>query len=171
MKKSGRNRVERAWLCLAFIVVLTACAKERSGPFDIPAAAPPVADMSSLNASEVRAAAEISASKIHFAFDKWDLRPESMGTLERIAGLLRENPSLKMRIGGHCDERGSVEYNYVLGERRARAAYGVLVSKGVNPEQLEMYSYSKLAPFVPGKNEAAHAKNRRDEFAVMSFCQ
>lgn len=175
------NRNKRNWmyglcavLALGLVTALSACAGKREGPFDVPAAVSPGAEMgapvvSGSNPAEQQAAAEIAASKIYFSFNKYELRPESEQALSRIAELLRLNPGLNVRIGGHCDERGSVEYNYALGERRARLAYSTLVGKGVSPSQLEMHSYSELVPAAPGKDEASYALNRRDEFETLGL--
>jgi peptidoglycan-associated lipoprotein len=78
-----------------------------------------------------------------------------------------KNDSLKVQIQGNCDERGSDEYNLALGERRAKAAMDYLVTLGVPAEQLSITSYGKETPVDPGNNEAAWAKNRRDDFAII----
>lgn len=166
---AGRSPVVIAvFFAVLFCGQLAGCnAQPRSGPFDVPAAVPVVMVPQTADAETLRAAEEIAAQRIYFAFDKADLSPQSMQTLTRIAALLRQHPDIRMTINGHCDKRGSVEYNYALGERRARAAYGVLTSQGVKPAQLEMYSYSKLVPASPGNTAADHARNRRDEFVVL----
>lgn len=80
---------------------------------------------------------------------------------------MRES-SAKIRIEGNCDERGSVEYNLALGERRAKAAQQYLTTLGVKPERLSIISYGKEKPSVQGNDEASMTKNRRDEFVVIS---
>jgi peptidoglycan-associated lipoprotein len=107
---------------------------------------------------------KIGADKIYFAFDSNELTQESRQILTEKADLLKANPALNLLIEGHCDERGTNEYNLALGERRARVAYEFLVLLGVNPSRLSIISYGEEYPAVQGSNEAAWAKNRRDEF-------
>ncbi|MCH5231973.1 MAG: OmpA family protein, partial [Muribaculaceae bacterium] len=81
---------------------------------------------------------------------------------------MRQYPSIRVRIEGNCDQRGTQEYNLALGERRARAAYEYMVMLGVNPSQLEMISYGKERPAVQGSGEQAWSMNRRDDFRVIA---
>ena len=101
---------------------------------------------------------------VHFDFDKYDLREDARRTLARDAGRIKENGQLKIRIEGHCDERGTVEYNLALGEKRARAARDFLVSQGIPVSRLSIISYGKERPLESGHNESAWAQNRRAEF-------
>ena len=94
--------------------------------------------------------------------------PEYKDMLKTKAELMKKYPSIRVRIEGNCDDRGTQEYNLALGERRARAAYEYLVTLGVNPSQLEMISYGKENPAVQGTGEAVWAKNRRDDFRVIA---
>ena len=107
---------------------------------------------------------KIGADKIYFAFDSNELSQESRAILQEKADLLKANPALSLLIEGHCDERGTEEYNLALGERRARAAYEILVLVGVESSRLQIISYGEEYPAVQGSNEAAWSKNRRDEF-------
>lgn len=117
---------------------------------------------------EMRAAIQqITDARVYFAFDKFDIKPEYKEMLKTKADLLKKYSSIRVRIEGNCDERGTQEYNLALGERRARAAYEYLVMLGVNAGQLEMISYGKERPAVEGHGEAAWSKNRRDEFKVI----
>lgn len=104
---------------------------------------------------------------IYFDFDKYDLRPDARKTLEENAKVLRENPTWKILIEGHCDERGSNEYNLALGERRARAAMEYLVQLGIDPSRLSIVSYGEERPVDPRHCEEAWAQNRRCEFVVV----
>lgn len=106
----------------------------------------------------------IGANRIYFAFDKSDLTSESREILEEKAALLKEHPSLVLLIEGHCDDRGTNEYNMALGARRAQAAYDYLVLSGVDASRLSMISYGEEYPAVPGSGEEVWSKNRRDEF-------
>jgi peptidoglycan-associated lipoprotein len=106
--------------------------------------------------------------KIYFNFDSANLSDSSRNTLAKNGALLAKETMARIRIEGNCDERGSAEYNLALGERRAKAAQQYLITLGVKPEQLSITSYGKEKPAVQGNDEAAWAKNRRDEFVVVS---
>jgi peptidoglycan-associated lipoprotein len=107
---------------------------------------------------------KIGADKIYFAFDSNELTQESRQVLTEKAELLKANPALSLLVEGHCDERGTNEYNLALGERRARAAYEFLVLLGVDSSKMQIISYGEEYPAVQGSNEEAWAKNRRAEF-------
>jgi peptidoglycan-associated lipoprotein len=111
-------------------------------------------------------ALESELQKIYFNFDSADLSDASRTALSKNADLLSKQPSVKLRIEGNCDERGSDEYNLALGERRAKAARDYLVNLGVQPDRLSVISYGEEKPADPGHDEAAWAKNRRDEFVI-----
>ncbi|MDR2744959.1 MAG: peptidoglycan-associated lipoprotein Pal [Desulfovibrio sp.] len=118
---------------------------------------------------EMRAAIQqITDARVYFAFDKFDIKPEYKDMLKSKADLLKRYSTIRVRIEGNCDERGTQEYNLALGERRARAAYEYLATLGVNPGQLEMISYGKENPAVQGSGESAWSKNRRDDFRVVA---
>ncbi len=110
---------------------------------------------------------EITQNRIHFAFDSYELNQEARSTLQKISGHMKNFNDLRLIIEGHCDERGTAEYNLALGERRARAAYEFLVLLGVPSNQMQIISYGEERPLVPESNEAAWAKNRRAEFKVL----
>ena len=118
---------------------------------------------------EMRAAVQqITDGRVYFAFDKFNVENQYKEMLKQKSDLMKQFPSIRVRIEGNCDDRGTQEYNLALGERRARGAYEYLVMLGVNPNQLEMISYGKENPAVQGNNEAAWAKNRRDDFRVIA---
>ena len=98
---------------------------------------------------------------VYFAFDSSALNAETEGTLMRQAAFLSANPALTVTIEGHCDERGTREYNLALGERRATAARDFLLAQGVDSARIRTISYGKERPAVAGSNESAWAKNRR----------
>jgi peptidoglycan-associated lipoprotein len=104
--------------------------------------------------------------KIFFDFDKFDLNPESTETLNGLAALLKTTADIKVKIEGNCDERGTIEYNLALGDRRAKAAMDYLTAQGIDAARLTTISYGKEKPADPGHNEEAWAKNRRDEFVL-----
>ncbi len=101
---------------------------------------------------------------IYFAFDKYNIRPKDAAILRKNYEWFKANPGKKVRIEGHCDERGTVEYNLALGQKRADSAKAFLVSLGVSPELLETVSYGKEKPFDPRHNQEAWARNRRAHF-------
>ena len=109
----------------------------------------------------------IQDQKIYFDFDRFDIRSEYQNVLREKADVLKRYPQINVLIEGHCDERGTEEYNMALGERRARAAYEYLLKLGVSPNQLQMISYGKDRPAVMGSDESAWSQNRRDEFKVL----
>ena len=119
---------------------------------------------------EMRAAIQqITDARVYFAFDKFDIKPEYKEMLKTKADLLKKYSSIRVRIEGNCDERGTQEYNLALGERRARAAYEFLLRLGVPAEQMDMISYGKERPAVTGTGEAVWAQNRRDEFVITGY--
>jgi peptidoglycan-associated lipoprotein len=98
---------------------------------------------------------------IHFDYEKYDIRPGDVAIQKGNADLLKKYHNVKIQIEGHCDERGTVEYNLALGERRANSTRNYLVSIGVSPERISTISYGKERPLDPAHNEEAWAKNRR----------
>jgi peptidoglycan-associated lipoprotein len=103
---------------------------------------------------------------IHFEFNKYRITSEAKPKLEEIAGLLKDNADWKILIEGHCDERGTNEYNLGLGEQRALSTKRYLVSLGVAESRFQTISYGEERPLDPRSNEEAWAKNRRAEFRV-----
>jgi peptidoglycan-associated lipoprotein len=105
---------------------------------------------------------------IHFAFDRYDLTPKAREILSQNADLLLQHSRVKIQVEGHCDERGTIEYNLALGERRATTAKGYLVSLGVSPDRVSTISYGEEMSVDPRSNEEAWAKNRRGHFIILS---
>lgn len=105
--------------------------------------------------------------RIHFAYNQFTLDETARITLEQNAVYLRNKPAEKVIIEGHCDERGSDEYNLALGERRAVAAKNYLISLGIAADRLSIISYGEEKPLVTGSNEESWAKNRRAEFKAV----
>ncbi|KYP97585.1 peptidoglycan-associated outer membrane lipoprotein [Sodalis-like endosymbiont of Proechinophthirus fluctus] len=98
---------------------------------------------------------------VYFGLDKYDIRFEFAQMLDTHATFLRSNPSYKVTVEGHADERGTPEYNIALGERRANTVKMYLQGKGISTNQIAIVSYGKEKPAVLGHDEAAYAKNRR----------
>lgn len=128
-----------------------------------PVAAQP-ADKQDLSAVLEDAGITIETSPIYFAFDRYDLNDEGKALLKVKAEILKQYKAISVKIEGHCDSRGTEEYNLALGERRAKAAYDYMIMLGVDPAQLSFVSYGKLYPAMEGNSEEAWSKNRRDEF-------
>jgi len=105
---------------------------------------------------------------VYFELDSSDLSAANQKTLDEDAALIKRYSSWTVTIEGHCDERGSAEYNLALGERRAMAARTYLISLGIAATRLRTVSYGKEFPFDPGHDEAAFAKNRRAHFVITS---
>ena len=106
------------------------------------------------------------ATMIHFDYDKSNVRSDDTGALDQKVAILQANPELRIRVGGHCDERGSDEYNLALGNRRAQSAKQYLVSHGIDAGRIETQSWGEEKPLVDGHDESAWSQNRRDEFEI-----
>lgn len=126
-----------------------------------PAPAPPPGPSISQQAFQ-----EFQNQDVFFDYDQYDLRTDAKGILDRKATFLNQNSSVRSQIEGHCDERGTNEYNLALGERRANAAKQYLTTAGVNAARLSTISYGEERPLDPGRNEAAWARNRRAHFVI-----
>ena len=102
-----------------------------------------------------------AGDRVFFAFDRSDITPEAQEILARQADWLRRYPNVTVTVEGHCDERGTREYNLALGERRAQAVKNVLVASGIPASRISTISYGKERPAVVGSSEDAYAQNRR----------
>jgi peptidoglycan-associated lipoprotein len=103
---------------------------------------------------------------VFFEYDSSELTPAGQAALDENSATLRKNSTWIVTIEGHCDERGTAEYNLALGERRSVTARTYLVSLGISADRLRTVSYGKEFPFDPGHDEAAYAKNRRAHFVI-----
>jgi peptidoglycan-associated lipoprotein len=111
--------------------------------------------------------AALAPYTIRFSFDSAVIRSSEQANISSVASALSANPSDKLLIEGNCDERGTDEYNRALGERRALAAREALAKAGIDPNRIRTISYGKDKPVDPAHNEAAWAKNRRDDFVLL----
>lgn len=125
-------------------------------PEPAPAAAPAFAP-----GSQEALRADAGTDTVLFAYDSYELGAEAKAVLIRHAAWLRANPGVKVTLEGHCDERGTREYNLALGDRRANSAKNFLASLGIETSRLATISYGKERPAVDGSDEAALAQNRR----------
>ena len=155
----------------AVALSLGACAKKTPPPETVPEqpATPPAADSTDPNSLEVvelpalqaDLVAKAGSDTVYFGTDEYSLDEASKATLAAQARWLLANPNVRASIEGHCDERGTREYNQALGERRANAARDFLVSQGVPAARLVVTSWGKERPVAQGSNEEAWAQNRR----------
>jgi len=148
---------------LGAMLLLAACS---SPPPEAPPAAPPGGASGGIGSRNIVPGSqqdlEASAGdRVFFAFDRSDISAEARETLTRQADWLRRYPNVTVTIEGHCDERGTREYNLALGERRAQAAKNVLVALGIPAARISTISYGKERPAVVGSTEDAYAQNRR----------
>lgn len=111
---------------------------------------------------------EITSDTIHFAFDQYDIDPESRAILDSQAQWLNSHPNTRITVEGHSDERGTREYNLALGDRRANAAKNYLAARGISATRITTISYGKERPIALGSDDASWAQNRRAVTIVIS---
>jgi len=133
---------------------------ERS--FDRPSGSEP----SNLSLAPSTVSGSSALGDVFFDYDRFQIRMDAMPVLDANAGWLRANGSKTVLIEGHCDERGTVAYNLVLGEKRARAAKKYLQDLGVQASQLQITSYGEIRPFCTQQNEDCYQRNRRAHFVT-----
>ena len=110
---------------------------------------------------EEKAAVEAGLQDVFFGYDQWTLSDTGMEALNHDAVYLKDHPGAALKIEGHCDERGTTDYNMVLGDKRAKAVRSYLAEVGVNPKQVAIVSYGKERPFCFDRDEACYQQNRR----------
>lgn len=162
-------------IMLAVAVISVSCGKKKEVPEEIPieetTPTPPADTTPVVEEEEPPAPPQLKESQfvtIYFDFDKYNLRSDAKAGLDKNYQLLKQFPNAIIKIEGHCDERGTIEYNLSLGEKRAKAAQDYLIGLGVEPHRISIISYGKERPVDPRHNEEAWAKNRRAEFRVIS---
>jgi peptidoglycan-associated lipoprotein len=152
---------------LATALVVSGCAKKKAAP--PPATEPPPAEQPATPPQAPETPPEtttptpttVSWQDAFFDYDKSDLRDDAKAALDADAKSLRDQADVHIVIEGHCDERGTTEYNLALGERRAAAARDYLVAAGIDASRIEVVSMGEERPFATGSNEEAWAQNRR----------
>lgn len=110
-------------------------------------------------------ATDISAEPLYFGYDSYRLPPAEIAKIQKVAAIMKENADLVLIVEGHCDERGSNEYNLSLGEQRALAVRASIVTLGIAPERIQSRSFGEERPAASGTGEAVWCLNRRGEFA------
>jgi peptidoglycan-associated lipoprotein len=173
---SNVSRALSAVLVVGLVALFAAgCAKKSKEAPPVPAPAPPVVQPVTTTTptpppSETPGStSQAEAGRLTDAFfdlDSYTLRDDARLALDRAAKLLRDDSGVKLTIEGHCDERGTVEYNQALGEKRANAARDYLVNAGVATSRIQTLSYGKERPFAEGHDESAWAQNRRAHFVL-----
>lgn len=171
-------------LAVATVASVTACGKkpivEPAPPPIVPEAPPPApppaakpevqpqvdeyARLKAMSAEEIEKSGLLS--EVYFDFNRSEIRDGDRATLTKNADALKRFDFLRITVEGHCDDRGTVDYNLALGERRARAAYDYLVSLGVPADRLKVVSYGKEVPVCQASTEECWQKNRRAHFTV-----
>ncbi len=176
------NRKAKLVMILSLLLLIFACKKKEE---DVPAPTePPPPPKVEEKADEVKEEpkpvvevdqpsdlgafdpTKINMEDVNFDFDKSDLRPDAREVLNRHAATLKANAELKVLIEGHCDERGTEEYNIGLGERRANRVREYLISSGIGANRIKTISYGELRPKASGNDESAWSVNRRAEFKL-----
>lgn len=160
----------RLWVLMGLLLMLAACSSPEpaappGGPQSLAGPGGPGGPGGSGSRSGLPGSQqdlEASAGdRVFFAFDRSDISPEARQILARQADWLRRYPNVSVTVEGHCDERGTREYNLALGERRAQAVKNVLAAMGIPASRISTISYGKERPAVVGSTEEAYAQNRR----------
>jgi peptidoglycan-associated lipoprotein len=152
-------------LLIIFCALLAGCGQKIvRQPFPHPGARGPYA--AAPVAEQELQAVQASLKHVYFDYDQYTLSPQAQADLQYNADLLRRVPQIALVAEGHCDERGTAEYNLALGDRRARSSVEFLTALGIDPRRFSIVSYGSELPVDPGHNEAAWSKNRRVYFRV-----
>jgi peptidoglycan-associated lipoprotein len=123
------------------------------------------------NAAAAGNVRETLTAAVHFDYDQSDLRADDRAILDAKIPILQANPTVKIRVAGHTDERGSDEYNLALGQRRAATVKRYLIDHGIADARIETISYGEERPIAQGSDESAYAQNRRAEFEITAGAQ
>lgn len=153
-------------LMFAATLTMSACSKKQTTGEEgnLPTAAN--ADENTMGDSDSGKA--MGLQTIHFGYDAYTLDGEAKGILKSNAQIMKDKASLKIQIEGHCDQRGGIQYNIALGEKRANAVKKFMVDQGVSAKRIEVISFGKEKPVDSGSSEEAYAKNRRANFVITS---
>jgi peptidoglycan-associated lipoprotein len=153
-----------AFVLVAATLAFSACSKK---PVQEEAALP-----SAANADETMGDSDsgkaMGLQTVYFGYDAYTLSAEAKAVLKTNAQIMKDNPSLKIQVEGHCDQRGGIQYNIALGEKRSNGVQKFLTGQGIAKDRISVISFGKEKPVDPSENEAAYAKNRRGNFVVTS---
>lgn len=151
---------------LAAVVFAVGCSSSQPKPdTEIPTGAPSVTEDALGNSDQGKA---MGMQTVHFPYDSFTLDEAGKATLKANADIMNANATVKIQIEGHCDQRGGIQYNIALGERRANAAKNFLVDQGVKTDRISTISFGKEHLLDNAETEEAHAKNRRANFVIVS---
>ena len=155
-------------VALVLALALSACAKKQVTPVEEPPPPPPIVEqqVTPPPAPEVVAEKPVALEDVYFDFDRYNVKDEYKATLTRNAELLMANAGTRILVEGHCDERGTNEYNMALGEKRAKAVVDFYTSYGIAASRITWISYGEEKPFATGHDEASWAENRRAHMIV-----
>lgn len=151
---------------LGAVLSFAACSDDKKQAVEPTA---PAAAAAETPAAPPPAAAELKSDPIYFGFDDYTLNSDAQNKLTAMAEALKANKSAAVQIQGHCDERGTIEYNLALGERRAQSVKNFLSQLGVEAARLSTISYGEEKPVAQGHAEDAWSQNRRAEFAITNM--
>ena len=165
-------------LAATIAIALAGCSKKRpetlppapvdSGPVGgPPAASAPVGD-AVVPGSDADFRRSVQSNTVNFGLDQYDIDPTARAILDGQAAWLQKFPQVRVTIEGHCDERGTREYNLALGDRRDNAAKNYLAAKGIDPSRMTTISYGKERPLALGSDDASYAQNRRAVTVVLN---
>lgn len=177
-------RPSRSVLLLVAITLFAGACKKKppvtqvtptpSGPTTPPTSAPPRTPPTGPTIDPNEVARKIAEARrlvlepIYFEYDASELRADAQASLTAKLPILTANPQVRIRVNGHCDERGSDEYNIALGRRRAEMAKRFLTDRGIDASRIETFSFGRERPAMAGSSEESWAKNRRDEFEIIA---
>lgn len=160
------RRLPRIFVVLSLFAVLTAAGCKTAKKDEVSSVDTTAMDTQNLGDSDSNQA--MGLQTVHFAYDSFALDSEAKNKLRENARILKENSNMTVQLEGHTDERGSIQYNIALGEKRASAVKRYLVDMGISADRLSTISYGEEQPLVRGNNEQAYAKNRRVNFVITS---
>jgi peptidoglycan-associated lipoprotein len=174
------NKIKTTLVVATMALAITGCAKKRPAvlppaPVDQNAGVDPNAGANTTNpdgaitpGSDADFRRSVTSNTVHFGLDQYDIDPEARAILDNQAQWLARYPNVRITIEGHCDERGTREYNLALGDRRANAAKNYLAARGVSADRMNVISYGKERPIALGSDDASYAQNRRAVTVVLS---
>lgn len=150
------------------LVIVTGCssAKKKNENIEPIPTAPSAEETAATGDSDHGGA--MGLQTIHFPYDSFTLDAEAKATLKSNAQIMKDHPNLRVQIEGHCDQRGGIQYNIALGEKRANAVRGYMEDMGVSEDKVTVISYGKERPIDPANTDEAYAKNRRANFVITS---
>jgi peptidoglycan-associated lipoprotein len=149
------------------LVIGAGCSGKKTKPED-EGSVPNAASADENHGGDSDSGSAMGLQTVHYPYDSSTLDSEGKSVLKANAQILKDHPNLKIQIEGHCDQRGGIQYNIALGERRANSAKAFLTDAGVSSERVTVISFGKEKPIDPAETEAAYAKNRRANFVITS---